>query len=200
MQPEDKHSDLELWAQLKKGDERALSRLFTHYVEHLYSYGFMLCRDRELVEDLIQDIFLHLWRRRRKLADVKNVESYLMITLRNRIHDVFRSQSRLRTLRAEQSVSSEQEISVEEKWLESEQKDLKKAAAHRALNDLPDRMRQAVYLRYFEGFEYADIAEIMNIRPQVAVNMVFRATQKLRSNYKRYSGWFFWLLIFTALG
>jgi DNA-directed RNA polymerase specialized sigma24 family protein len=41
-------------------------------------------------------------------------------------------------------------------------------------------MKQIIYLRYYEGMAFDDIAEIMSIKPQVAQNFAYRALKKLR--------------------
>lgn len=180
--------DRQLWAGLKKGKERALSELFRLHVEELFDYGYMLCRDRALVEDCIQDLFLKLWQNRRTLTEVTTVQSYLMVALRNRIHDNFRKKKKEYPLEDHREAEQNHiEPSTEDNWVKSEHQKLQREAVKEALNKLPERMRQAVYLRYFEGLEYADIAQIMNVRRQVAINMVYRAGKKLRAYSDHYS-------------
>jgi len=197
MQKQGEQKDQEVWAALKQGNEKALSDLFLAYAESLYNYGYMLCRNKELVEDCLQDLFLELWKKRKKLADVRRVHPYLMIALRNRIQDAYRKRNKTVPLAVE-SHSLEKlgaTSSIEEDWVESERASHQEKLLTQALAILPDRMRQAVYLRYFGGFEYAEIADIMNIRPQVAVNMVYRATKKLRAYSKDYSEWLFFCIL-----
>lgn len=191
--------DQRLWASLRKGREEALSELFTLYADDLYNYGYMLCRDKQLVEDCLQDLFLHLWGRRKTLSDVKKVQTYLMAALRNRIKDTFRKANIVNIAKDHlESEPSASDASREDLWVAADCQRLQSHFLQQALSTLPERMRQAIYLRYFHGFEYADIAEIMNIRPQVAVNMVYRATQKLRIFSEKYSEWIF-LFIFISL-
>lgn len=200
MHNEEKRRDgQQLWGDLKKGDETALSELFLLYVDELYEHGFMLCRNKELVEDCIQDLFFRLWKKRDILSDAKNVRAYLLSALRNRIHDSFRKMKEVYFLDEQQETESlPSEPSAEEDWIADESRSLQKEAAIRALHSLPDRMRQAVQLRYFEGMEYEEIAQAMNISKQVAINMVYRATQKLRANSENYSGWMLLYLLLSS--
>lgn len=193
MQDQGEQKDLQLWAALKKGKEEALSDLFLAYAESLYNYGYMLCRNKELVEDCLQDLFLELWEKRKNLTDVQRVQPYLMVALRHRIQDACRKKKRTTPLTVESHPLEKlgATSSIQEEWVASERESQQEKLITQALAILPDRMRQAVYLRYFGGFEYADIADIMDIRPQVAVNMVYRATKKLRAYSKEYSEWIF---------
>ncbi len=179
-------SDEKLWSELKKGNEKALSELILLFADSLYNYGYMLCRNKELVEDCIQDLFLHLWRKRSTLAVTRNVKTYMMAALRNRIKDSFRKIKGVYTdeFREEEL---DQESSPEQQWIEIEQQTLQSEIVKRSVEALPARMKQVIYLRYFAGFSYPDIAEIMEVSQQVAVNMVHRAILKLRSASRHYS-------------
>ncbi|MCO6492750.1 MAG: RNA polymerase sigma factor [Phaeodactylibacter sp.] len=200
MQQQKGHRDgQQLWAGLKKGDEAAFSELFLMYVDELYEHGYMLCRNKELVEDCIQDLFFRLWKKRAILSDVKNVRAYLLSALRNRIHDSFRKLKEAYFLDEQQEPALlSAGPSAEEDWIADESRSLQKEAAIRALHSLPERMRQAIKLRYFEGLEYEEIARAMNISKQVAINMVYRATQKLRAHSESYSRWMLLYLLLSS--
>lgn len=189
--------DRQLWEGLRQGKEQALSALFMAYAEELYRFGYLLCRDKELTEDCLQDLFQHLWRKQAALSAVSQVRNYLRVALRNRIKEALRQRYPVQELT--DHAASEHgwtTLSAEERWLATEQQDLQHEFLHEALATLPERMRQAVVLRYLQGLDYAEIAEIMNIRRQVAVNMVYRATQKLRLYSAEHAKWLFiWLAL-----
>ncbi len=201
MQDQEGQKDRQLWAALQKGKEEALSDLFLAYADSLYNYGYMLCRNKELVEDCLQDLFLELWKKRKNLSDVQRIQPYLMIALRHRIQDACRKKKKTAPLHVEPHTLEKfgATSSIEEDWVALERESQQDKLITQALAILPDRMRQAVYLRYFGGFEYADIADIMDIRPQVAVNMVYRATKKLRAYSKDYSEWIFLCILSQLL-
>lgn len=189
MQPSLGHSDEVLWQMVRQGKEEALSALFLKHADRLYNYGFLLCRDKEMVEDCLQDLFFQLWLKRDNLNDVGKVHTYLLIAIRNRIHDAFRKSKALKVMpiplnEVELNV---QENSVEEHWIDREKNSSRMNLVKKAIERLPERMKQVIYLRYFEGFEYKDIAEVMNISHQVAINMVYRATLKLKVFSEHYS-------------
>ena len=180
--------DKQLWNRLRESDETALSELFHLYADSLYQYGYLICKDKETVEDCLQDLFFRLWKKRRQLGGVDKVHTYLLIALRNRIHNSFRKVPGIPIKECndeEIGVQASSEIDL----IEDERQSIHHRFVHQAVETLPARMKQAVYLRYFEQLDYSDIADIMNISKQVAVNMVHRATQKLRQYSKQYSDW-----------
>ena len=193
-------TDLELWRQLKAGDRAALETIYRRHAALLLQYGRKFALSQPLVEDCIQDLFLKLWQKRKTLSKVTTVQTYLMVALRNCIYDFFRKKKSVYPLEGpEETEKSFSEPSIEDRWVKSERQAIQRKVAKEALNDLPERMRQAVYLRYFEGREYTEIAQIMNIRTQVAINMVYRAGKKLRAYSNRYSEWIFCCFISSFL-
>lgn len=183
-----------LWNRLREGDETALSALFHLYADSLYQYGYLICKDKETAEDCLQDLFFSLWKKRSQLATVEKVHTYLLTALRNRIRNSFRKKTDLPLNECKEEQFGIQ-ASTELDWIEGEQQSIHRRFIRQAVDTLPARMKQALYLRYFEQKEYTDIADIMDISKQVAVNMVHRATQKLRVYSKQYSDWLTIILV-----
>lgn len=183
-----------LWTYLKAGSQKALSDLFLYHADSMYSYGFLLCQDKEKVEDCLQDLFFQLWQNHRKLPLVKNVKTYLIIALRNKIQSTFRSRS-LISIQEVEDGELEGDASFEQRWIDEELRNDKSDLLHRFLQTLPNKMKQAIYLRYFENLDYSDIARVMNIRRQVAINTVHRAITHLRKFSKHYAGLTYFLVV-----
>lgn len=175
-----------LWIRFIKGDTEAFSMLFLRHAGSLYKYGTFLCRDSERIEDCIQDLFFQLWINRDKQREVKCVRTYLFAALNNHIKGSYRKTRVFNTLEKVDG-SVQKEISTEEQWIDRESMDQKHDLINRGIQTLPSRMKQAVYLRYFESLDYAEIATIMNIRRQVAINMVYRALNHLRDFSREYA-------------
>lgn len=75
-------SDDELWKAYLEGQKKALGRLFLRYYNRLYKYGINLVRDGSAVEDSIQELFLKLWIKRKKINKADSIEFYLLYSLR----------------------------------------------------------------------------------------------------------------------
>lgn len=63
--------DTDGWNAFRDGDDEALIRLYRQHLSALYNYGCNLTRDRSLVEDAIQDVFLYLHQHRDGLSTFK---------------------------------------------------------------------------------------------------------------------------------
>ena len=71
------------------------SRLYDKHIDGLFAFGSKFMTDREALKDCIQDVFVKLFTRKDGLNNISNIESYLYISLRNRINDEFRRNTRL---------------------------------------------------------------------------------------------------------
>ena len=74
------------------------------------------------------------------------------------------------------------EISQEDQMIEREVNNEKINWLHRQLDALPDRQKEVVYLRFYEGFTYQKISQLTAVTVQVARNYVAKALSKMRGN------------------
>lgn len=172
-------SSQEAWQAYLAGDNRAFECLYLAFADHLYRYGCHLTLDTALVEDAIQDVFCQLYLRRPALAEVANIRSYLFVVLRNHISKRL-STSRKRELHLQQ-YQSLQPAAEEMPTLSEGEGQRIKPQVRRAMEALPARQKEVLRLRYFEGFDYQEIAEVMGVSYQVARNYASRGMKGLRA-------------------
>ena len=115
----------------------------------MFSYGIAFGISKELLEDAIHDVFLHLYEREHKLWESQNMKFYLLNCLKNRIRTIKKKEMNTEFLEEGSDNYSFLievngfELIDEEKERAAMQKQLKKM-----LDSLTDRQREAVYLRY----------------------------------------------------
>ncbi|WP_210513697.1 RNA polymerase sigma factor [Hymenobacter terricola] len=169
----------QLWETFRGGEARALAALFEMYYDALYHYGLKLTGDEELVKDCIQNLFQKLWRRREGLRAVQVVKAYLFKALRRHLGDETKLLQH-RHLLPNYTDSFEVTYSHEE-FLIAQQGDAEQSARLlAALNQLSKRQREALYLKFFDGFSYERIAEVMSLNTQSVRNLIFNALKTLR--------------------
>ena len=132
--------------------------LYETYENDLFSYGIAFGISKELLEDAIHDVFLHLYEREHKLWESQNMKFYLLNCLKNRIRTI-----------------KKKEMNTEFLEEGSDNYSLKKM-----LDSLTDRQREAVYLRYNQGLSYEEIGKLMGIQPKAAQKLVYRAIEQMR--------------------
>ncbi|GAB3856829.1 sigma-70 family RNA polymerase sigma factor [Hymenobacter terrigena] len=154
--------------------------MFETYYDALYHYGLKLTGDEDLVKDCIQNLFQKLWRRREGLRAVQVVKAYLFKALRRHLGDETKMLRQHRHLLPTYTDSFEVTYSHEE-FLIAQQGDAEQSARLlAALNQLSKRQREALYLKFFDGFTYERIAEVMSLNVQSVRNLIFNALQTLR--------------------
>ncbi|MFD1139566.1 RNA polymerase sigma factor [Larkinella insperata] len=174
-----------LWTQAISGDATAYERLVRLFFQPLFQYGCKFSRNRELVKDCIQDVFLEVWQKRGVLDREIPPKPYLMASLRRRIHRVVMANRLVLepdNLYAEQDF--EVEFSVEEAFIREESTLQTARQCLRLLHSLPKRQQEVIYLKYFQELSRDQIAEVMNISPQSVSNLAQLALKWLKSQLK----------------
>lgn len=174
-----------LWYALKKGDTRALDMIYQKHIDYLFNYGLKLSSDREKTMDAIHDLFLELYKYRKKLSDDVNVKAYLTRALRNLL---FKSMGSRLTLVEDsetlmQITSTDMKVeSIEDEILIEEQRVYKSEQLKVALGNLTKNQVRALELRFQEGKSYEEIAEILSISVPSVRTSVYRAIKIVRSS------------------
>lgn len=167
------------WQAFRQGDEHAFTAIFQEHYRVLYNYGMKLAGDEEVVRDSIQEMFQKLWERRASLEAVEMVQPYLFKILRHRISDTVKMASR-RSARQQSYHEEEFEIVYLPEDFSSSEPFGEQNQLLALLNALPKRQREVLYLKYFDGFSYEKIAEVMNLTAQSVRNLIYRAIKTLK--------------------
>lgn len=173
-------NEKKLWKRFTNGDLDAYEQMFRRYYRDLYGYGLKLCSRPEMVRDCIQELFVVIWDRRAFLDDVQSVKAYLLASLRRSILKEIKRQRRYSTNTIEYQQGSNIQFSPEEVMVEDESRLSQKKALYNALAQLPDRQKEVLYLKYFNGMSYDEIEEILSINYQSIRNHIYRAVTKLK--------------------
>jgi len=175
-------NDEHLWKKLKEGDRQAFEILFRRYHQDLYRYATKFCRDREMAEDQIQNLFLKIWVRKESLGDVVAVKTYLWTSLRRELITSMKRKEKRIYQQNEVYGNAKFSLSVEEFIINNEHADIRKKQLAKAVDSLTSKQKEILYLRFYEGMSYQEIEDIMEINYQVARNYLYQSIQKLREN------------------
>jgi len=183
---------LSAWWQLaREGDTHAFEQIHRELFQALYYYALKLLEDNELADDAVQDLFIKIWVKREGIGELQKVKAYFFTALRHQVLNQLRN-LRLRQLNISRLLQPEIEFSPEEIVVHQEEADSLRARLLQLLNELPARQREAIYLHYFEGMDYQQVAAIMGVNYQSVLNLTQKAMQKLRSAN------LLWLLVFIT--
>lgn len=171
------------WKLFQSGDKEALGAMYNTYIQHLYNYGFKFTRDEALIEDSIQDMFIRLWDSRERLSVPASTKHYLLKSFR---HTLFRKLEQT-ARRASEPLTAHYEfevmLSAEASRISREEQQIRMEKLNRALQQLPPRQKEALFLRFYENVPYEDIARIMGTSVKATYKAVFRALEKLKGAF-----------------
>ena len=170
------------WKLFLEGDDQAYSWIYTHYIQVLYNYGLQITPDSEIVKDCIQDVFVKIYKAKKKLTVPQNPKVYLMIALKNNIYNTF-NQERLQKNYAFSLYQTEEQLTVKNEFIDQEARHEEMNNIKRMMKILTPRQRKVIYYRFIEELSYDDICQIMGLNYQSAYNLLQRSLQKIREAY-----------------
>ena len=170
------------WKLFLEGDDQTYSWIYTHYIQVLYNYGLQITPDSEIVKDCIQDVFVKIYKAKKKLTVPQNPKVYLMIALKNNIYNTF-NQERLQKNYAFSLYQTEEQLTVKNEFIDQEARHEEMNNIKRMMKILTPRQREVIYYRFIEELSYDDICQIMGLNYQSAYNLLQRSLQKIREAY-----------------
>jgi len=157
------------------------SQLYDKHVDNLFAFGSRFTADREMIKDCIQDVFVKLFTKRESLNKVENLDSYLYVSLKNRIHDEFRRNERLCDKEIDDAKMHDLAEAEEFYHEKSERERVLTACVEKFFDKLSPRQQQIINLYYVEQRKYDDICQIMGINYQSVRNLMHRSIIRLRA-------------------
>ena len=145
--------DAALLTRIEKGDQQAMTAIFDRYSGIVYSVALRVLKDTGQSEDVMQDIFIQVWKKPGAFISGKgSLGAWLAVVARNRAIDS------LRRRRPTNSVDDVILVSATNLGAEAERNSLmEKVRAF--MSSLPPEQRKSVELAYFEGMSHSEIAE-----------------------------------------
>ncbi len=170
------------WSAFLAGDERAFEAIFQAYYRELYAYGMRLTGNEELTKDCIQDLFQRWWHCRSTLPALREVKPYVFKSMRHEVLAALKAQQRNSRLQFDYASGFEVQYSPEDFMIAQQLSAEQHAQLLAALARLSSRQREAIYLRFFSGFEYERISGIMGLTYQSTRNLIYQGLKLLRQS------------------
>jgi len=137
-----------------------------------------------VIEDSLHDIFVWIWANRQKLEVRHSIKSYLFKSVRTSMLYALEKTNKIRSIDQEEenSYHFELELSPEGLVLQNENLRLVREQVARLLDRLTAKQKEVIYLRYYEGLGFEDIAANMNLSVKACYKIMGRAITTLREN------------------
>lgn len=166
---------ISLFTKFKEGDDHAFSFFYEFYINDLYAYGISLGAEKEVVKDAIQDIFLKIYFDKKDFASIDHLKYFLLKSLKNSLYNTYKSKAfSTATEISEEVLGFSITTTVLDRIIEEEDRTIIKYQVDDLLSKLTARQKEAIYLRFMQGLEYEEIAEIMEMAPHAARKLISR--------------------------
>ena len=178
--------DARIMRRIAAGESEALATLYDLYASRVLGLTTRILSDAEEAQDVLQEVFLHVWRNPSNYAAERgSLLTWILILARSRSID------RLRSLRRR---GRDRHVDIADCQIPSAE-DLEGAAGlrqegravHRVLGSLPAEQRQALELAYFGGYTQTEIATLTGAPLGTVKTRLRQGLIKLRDGYRAYS-------------
>lgn len=175
-------SDAELARRLREGDGAALSELYQRFSRPCYVLARRVCVDEGLAEEVVQEVFLTVWRDPRRFDPVRgSFATWLLTLIHHKAVDAVRRES---TVRKRVVPSPEAgEVRSPAPLPGADQAAIARVAASQvreAMGQLPTEQRQVLELAYFCGHTQREIALLAGVPLGTVKSRMFAGVQRLR--------------------
>jgi RNA polymerase sigma-70 factor, ECF subfamily len=180
--------DPALLASIVKGDHQAFSQLYDHSSTLLYTLAFRILGTREEADELLQDVYLEVWRKVARYDIGRGTPIAWLITLtRSRAIDRLRARvvrGQNATLQLDDGVSS-RVADLGPRPYETQADQELRITVGNAITSLPTAQQQAIELAYYEGLSHNEIAARLNQPLGTVKTRIKLGMSKLRESLRR---------------
>ena len=158
------------------GDSNAFESLFYFYSQRLIYFSRSFVSDKQIAEDIIQDLFVKIWQNRKNLDTSKSIKSYLYSAVKNESLKFLRD-TKFEIKDDEKILTMHGNFNEPDKELECKELNEK---IYSAINSLPEKCREIFIMNRFDHLKYREIAELLDISIKTVETQMGRALKKLK--------------------
>jgi len=170
--------DAALLSRVQNGNEQAMAVIFDRYSKIVYSVALRVLRDPASAEDILQEIFLQIWRNPASFVSTRgSLGGWLAVVTRNRSIDA---------LRRKRPTDSVEDVVLSSNFnlAEDSERTLLIEKARKVIHLLPSEQRKTLEMAFFDGLTHAEIAEMTGDPLGTVKTRIRSALTALRKAFK----------------
>ena len=166
---------------IASGDQKKFRQLMELTSDDLLLFAMGFLKEKETAEEIVSDVYVKIWNNRKDLLKVKNIKSYLFISVKNGCLSHLRKSRNKNII----SIDEFEEYNFEYIFLpvDAPEDDLIEQETvnliYQAIDKLPPKCKLAFTLAKVNGLKYKEIAEIMNVSEKTVNNHLVNAVNKI---------------------
>lgn len=167
---------IKLIRQIKKNNVRAFKYLFETHYEKLFHFALTYVNHKEIAEEIVQDVFITIWNKRKELDITSSVKAYLFTSVKNRSISYLRQHLKLADITDNEhnivSLYQSADYKIEGDELE--------LYVQKAIDLLPDKCKIIFSLSRNSGLTYKEIAKELGISTETVKTQIGIALKKIK--------------------
>jgi RNA polymerase sigma-70 factor (family 1) len=176
------HTDEALIAYLKEGDVRAFEEIYNRHWDKLYSVAYHQLGSKEEAEQLVQEVFEKLWKRRTELT-INHLGVYLVVSIKNLAVNFIKAQI---TFRKYQEYLIFQEIQQNYQGQDIVNYNDLAQAVENVMKQLPEKTAEIFRLSRFENQSNKDIAAQLHLTEKAVEYHITKSLKFFKTHLKHY--------------
>ncbi len=168
-----------LIAELKNGREVAYAFLVDTYNHKLCVYAMGLTNDKDMAEDIVQNVFIRIWEMRKNLKATFSIKSYLYKSVYNEFIDQNRKRQSVTALEKKYIEELDQIVEVDEDRLER-----LILLIRQEIENLPPKCKRIFFMSKEEGLSNIEISERLNLSKKTVEAQITKAFKMIRKKTK----------------
>lgn len=180
--------DTQLMVRVQADDHSSFSQLLSRNRGVVLNYLSRMVSNRAIAEELAQDVFVRVYRSRRRYEPSAKFSTWLYRITTNVALNYFRDEKRTNlniSLDVQDAAQLRRQTSDRAPLVEDRLvREVTAAQVRRAVRSLPPKQRSAVIMHKFHEMDYAQIAKILDCTPAAVKALMFRAYETLRLRLK----------------
>lgn len=167
-------------ALIAKGDQKKFRQLIEITSDELLLFAVSFLRNREVAEEVVSDVFIRIWQNKSELETIKNLRSYLFISVKNGCLSHLRKSGKEKIISIDEfsdfhfiPVDGPENDIIEKETLDQ---------IYEVIEKLPPKCKMAFTLAKINGLKYKEIADVMGVSEKTVNNHLVSAIKRITEN------------------
>jgi RNA polymerase sigma-70 factor (family 1) len=174
---------------IRNGDQKAFELVFKKFYANLCAYANQVLYDRDMAEEIVQELFFQIWQKREALMVEASLKSYLYRAVHNSCLNHIKH-NKIKT--AYQQYAKDQNSNITFGQQEAMEAEEFKVLVRKTIAKLPPGRKKIFMMIRYEQRRYKEVADLLGISVKTVENQMGKAMQFLRTELKSY------LIVFTG--
>lgn len=168
--------------ELKNGDHAAFEKIFIQYNKQLYQFSLSYIKSENAAEDIVQDVFIKIWKNRKEIKTDTSFQSYLFTITLNSLRKYFNQLTRLNELKHDILFDSH---GHNPDFDDTSNYQFMLDKLEEFINQMPEKRKEVFMKKKFEEKSLKEISEELNITTKTVEYHITEAMKYLRSEFEK---------------